>query len=617
MRGETSVLRLGGIRVQLHGGPMVIDAVTLDLHDGEIVCLVGESGSGKTTTALTAFGYCIPPLQMSQGEVALNGEVVKGAGGFARIRGTDVSYVPQNPATALNPSMRIRDAIADTMRGTVKDADERQRRALDMLGRVGLPATEDFGRRYPHQLSGGQQQRVCIAAALASDPKVVVLDEPTTGLDVVTQARILTELLRLRDEERVAMLYVTHDLAVASEIADRIVVMYGGYVVEEGPTEEVLRRPRHPYTRGLMAATPDHVTARVLEVMPGAPVDIADRPPGCPFAPRCDQKVDACEAALPELLELAPSHQVRCPESARTGQVDWAGQAAAAKGEAADLTNPVILDVVDLTAEHVSRHGRVVAATGISFSLRTSECVALVGESGSGKTTIARVVAGLHPTWQGQLLLDGEPVAAMARRRTREQRRRVQIVFQSPSDALNPRHTVGEALSRPAMTLRGLSRQDAQREVESLLDAVRLPARYATRYPRELSGGQKQRVAIARALAADPEVIVCDEITSALDVSVQARIIELLRDLRRDRNVSLLFITHDLGVVAAIADEVLVLEKGLICESGRTERVLAAPQHEYTQRLLRSAPSLSSAIGTWDANGSKGNAGGPAPTGSA
>ena len=598
-----SGLDLDGVQVRVRNGPVVIDEVTLDLRRGEIVCLVGESGSGKTTTALAAFGYCAPMLTISAGRISVDGEVLDDAVDFAAIRGSLISYVPQNPSTALNPSMRVADAIADTMRAESIEGGNRHTRAIEMLGRVGLPATEDFGQRYPHQLSGGQQQRVCIAAALASRPKVVVLDEPTTGLDVVTQGRILDELLRLRDAEHVAMLYVTHDLAVAAQIADRVVVMYGGFVVEEGPTEEVLRRPRHPYTRGLMSATPDHVVSRVLEVMPGIPVDIAARPPGCLFAPRCDQKVASCDVDFPLLEWVATQHQVRCPEWSRTELVDWAGSAAKAAELASDLSRPVVLEVRGLSAEHRTRRGDVVAASGISFALRQGECVALVGESGSGKTTIARVVAGLHPTWDGHLLLGGEPLAAKARRRTREQRRRVQMVFQSPSDALNPRHTVAQALIRPAMTLRAMSRAAAELQVESLLDAVGLPQRYAARYPRELSGGQRQRVAIARALAADPEVIICDEVTSALDVSVQARILELLRDLRQERQVSLLFITHDLGVVAAIADEVLVLEKGLICESGKTADLLAAPEHDYTKKLLSAAPSLSEAIGVWDASG--------------
>jgi peptide/nickel transport system ATP-binding protein len=592
------VLQLDGVRVEVKGVATVIEAVTLELKRGEIVCLVGESGSGKTTTALTAFGYCSPTLTISAGRISVGGKTLTSPADFARIRGSGVAFVPQNPATALNPSMRVGAAVADMARGAGGDPDATARQ---MLARVGLPETDDFVRRFPHQLSGGQQQRVCIAAALAARPKVLVLDEPTTGLDVVTQARILQELVRLRDEEGVAMLYVTHDLSVAAQIADRIVVLYGGHIVEEGPAAEVLRRPRHPYTRGLMAATPDHVTARVLEVMPGRPVDIADRPPGCPFAPRCPQRVDRCEEALPPLEVRAPNHLVRCTEWQRTGQVDWAGQVAAAREAAADLDQAAVLQVVDLHAEHRTRYGAVAAATGISFQLPRGACVALVGESGSGKTTIARVVAGLHRTWTGQVLLDGEPLAPQARRRTREQRRRIQMVFQSPSDALNPRHTVADTVSRPAITLRGIGRRAAAAEVEALLDAVRLPARYARCYPRELSGGQRQRVAIAAALAAEPDVIICDEITSALDVSVQATVLELLRDLRQARDVSLLFITHDLGVVAAIADEVLVLDHGRICESGRTEALLANPEHEYTSRLLHSAPSLTASIGAWDA----------------
>jgi len=594
------ILGLNGVKVQVTHGATVIQDVDLELHPGEIVCLVGESGSGKTTTALTAFGYSATGLVLSEGHVSVDGQVISGEMQFRKIRGRKVAYVPQNPATALNPSMRIVDSIAETIHSDDVGAADKQASAIRMLGRVGLPQTEEFGQRFPHQLSGGQQQRVCIAVALASNPQIVVLDEPTTGLDVVTQDRILSELLRLRDEENVAMLYITHDLAVAAQVADRVVVMYGGYVVEEGPADEVLRRPWHPYTRGLMASTPDHLVARQLEVMPGGPVDIADRPPGCLFAPRCDQKVAACEARIPDLENVSAKHSVRCTEWTRTTAVEWGAKTAIATDES-DPDETVLLSVEDLRAEHRTRRGTVVAAAGISFQLKQGECLALVGESGSGKTTVARVIAGLHPTWSGQLLLRGEPLAPKARSRTRDQRRRIQIVFQSPTDALNPKHTVEQTLMWPARTLRRMSRTDAEEEVRSLLDAVQLPPRYAARYPRELSGGQRQRVAIARALAADPDVIICDEITSALDVSVQARILQLLADLRKERGVSLLFITHDLGVVATVAREVLVLDKGIICEAGKTSSILLNPEQEYTKQLLSSAPSLVEAVGAWDA----------------
>ncbi|MFZ0665709.1 MAG: ABC transporter ATP-binding protein [Acidimicrobiales bacterium] len=595
------ILGLQGVKVRVQRGPTIIEGVDLELHPGEIVCLVGESGSGKTTTALTVFGNSSSGLVMSEGRICIDDQVIEGEAAFRRVRGRKVAYVPQNPATSLNPSMRIVDAITETVRHKEESEVDRVAAAGRMLGRVGLPATVEFGLRFPHQLSGGQQQRVCIAIALAAEPEVVVLDEPTTGLDVVTQDRILTELLRLREEEHVAMLYITHDLAVAAKVADRVVVMYGGFVVEEGPAEAVLGRPWHPYTRGLMAAIPDHLAARDLEVMTGGPVDIADRPSGCPFAPRCPQKVDSCDEALPTLEKLSDVHLVRCTEWDRTPAIDWSERSATAEAHD-DSADSVLLDVGSLNAEHRSRHGSVVAAAGISFQLKEGACLALVGESGSGKTTIARVIAGLHTDWSGQLRLRGEQLAPKARNRTRDQRRRIQIVFQSPSDALNPKHSVGQALMWPARTLRGMSKAAAATEVQSMLDAVQLPARYAERYPRELSGGQCQRVAIARALAADPDVIICDEITSALDVSVQARILELLAELRRDRRVSLLFITHDLGVVSAVADEVLVLDKGVICETGTTNSILTSPQTPYTRQLLAAAPSLVEAINSWKAD---------------
>jgi peptide/nickel transport system ATP-binding protein len=587
------VLSVTALKVQVKNGATVVEMVDLELHRGEIVCLAGESGSGKTTTAHATFGYTDRGLVMSEGQVSVDGKAMTDQGTIRRIRGRKVAYVPQNPSTALNPSMRVIDIVADTMRGQ-PNGKAKQKAVLEILGHVGLPQTLDFARRFPHQLSGGQQQRVCIGTALASEPEVLVLDEPTTGLDVVTQQRILARLLELREKEHVAMLYITHDLAVAAQIADRVVVMYGGYVVEDGPASVVLGRPRHPYTRGLMMSTPDHLVTRPLQVMRGGPVDIAERPPGCPFSPRCDQSVPSCHSSLPELQVVAPAHTVRCTEFARTGVVDWSGHDVTEGAR----TAPIVLEVVDLTAEHRTRRaGNVVAARGISFGLREGGCVALVGESGSGKTTIARVVAGLHPTWSGQVLLGGEPLAPTARHRTREQRRRVQIVFQSPTDALNPKHSVAQALARPMGTLRGMSRSDAAKEMESLLEAVELPARYAEAYPYELSGGQRQRVAIARALAADPDVIICDEITSALDVSVQARVLQVLANLRKDRGVSLLFITHDLGVVAAVADEVLVLDQGVICETGSTRSILANPQQDYTRQLLKSAPSLLEAVG--------------------
>jgi peptide/nickel transport system ATP-binding protein len=607
---DRAVLRARGLRVELASGAAIIEDVSLDLRPGEILGLVGESGSGKTTTALSLFGYRERGVRAAQGDIEISGQALASEQAFRGARGRLVSYVPQDPGQSLNPSLRVAAAIEDMLRAHPAAPGG----AAELLDRVGLPSGPEFGRRYPHQLSGGQQQRVCIAVALASGPDVVVLDEPTTGLDVITQDRILAELLRLRDEQQVAMLYITHDLAVVSQIASRIAVMYAGRIVEQGTVDEILRQPRHPYTRGLLASTPDHLRPRVLQPMPGTVAAVGERPPGCAFAPRCAQRVARCETELPPLERTGGGHLARCFEWRATPPLP-AGPAppvltpavlasavlapsdpAAPEGlPAADGAAAVVLEATGLRAEYRSRHHTVVAARDVSFRLARGGCVALVGESGSGKTTIARVIAGLHPLAGGELRLDGVALPADARRRPRGQRRRIQIVFQNPAEALNPRHTVASAIARPARVLRGLSRAGAAAEVSRLLAAVRLPPQIARRYPGELSGGECQRVAIARALAGQPEILVCDEITSALDVSVQAVVLELLRDLRARLGISVIFITHDLGVVAAVAEQVLVLHDGAICEAGTAGQILGHPQHEYTRRLLAAAPSLSAA----------------------
>jgi peptide/nickel transport system ATP-binding protein len=589
-------LNAHNVRIELSSGDAVISGVDLRVEPGEILGLVGESGSGKTTTALSIFGYNAAGLEMTSGEIAIAGEALAQPKEFAGARGRLVSYVPQNPGTALNPANRVADAIEDMIRSE-RGAGELRR---SLLERVGLPGDRLFARRYPHQLSGGQQQRVCIAASLAPDPALVVLDEPTTGLDVVTQSRILAELLRLRDEQQVAMLYITHDLAVVAQIAGRIAVMYAGHIVEQGSAAEILRHPRHPYTRGLIDATPDHLRPRMLGAMPGIAAAVTDRPPGCPFAARCEQRVERCEAELPQFERVDEGHLVRCIRWRETPPTRWVPLPAATRAPAQE---PVILEVDGVSAEYRGTRGGTVVVDDVSFELAKRSCLAIVGESGSGKTTIARVIAGLHAPSAGRVLLAGEQLAALARKRSVEQRRRVQIVFQNPTEALNPRHTVADSLERPARQLRRLSPAQARAEVARLLEAVRLPARLAQRYPRELSGGERQRVAIARALAAGPEVLICDEITSALDVSVQAVVLELLRELGEELGLALIFITHDLGVVATIAQRTLVLESGAICEEGATRDLLDSPVHPYTRRLLDAAPSLSAAIDAWDALG--------------
>ena len=428
------------------------------------------------------------------------------------------------------------------------------------------------------------------------EPRVVVLDEPTTGLDVITQAAILEELQRVRQVHGISMVYVSHDLAVVAQVAERIAVIYAGRVVEEGPTEQIICHPRHPYTRGLLLSLPDHLKPRALNAMPGVAVGVGDRPPGCSFAARCPFKVGRCEEAMPALIEVGRGHYVRCLRAAEI--TDPAPAPLSVRSLDAKTAVP-LLAVDSLVAEHRTRSGSVIAARDVSFELARGECVGLVGESGSGKTTIARAIAGLHPISGGTITLDGEPLAGLAKRRSLVQRQRIQIIFQNPTDALNPRQTVQKAVARPAQLLRKLKSTEALAEVDRLLELVRLPKRVAHRYPTELSGGERQRIGIARALAARPDLIVCDEITSALDVSVQAAVLELLSDLRENLGLSLLFITHDLGVVATVAERTLVLDDGVICEAGSTATILGHPANAYTQRLLEAAPSMSHALAAW------------------
>jgi peptide/nickel transport system ATP-binding protein len=592
---QQALVRVDGLSVETVTGVPIIEDVSLWVGAGEALGVVGETGSGKTTSALAMLGYSQPGTEITRGSVVV-GDVTMTTGqerGQRRLRGKVVSYVPQNPAGSLNPSVRVGNAITEMVRAHLVDGDAVSSVA-DVFERVGLTSDIAFQRRYPHQLSGGQQQRVCIAVGLVCEPPVVVLDEPATGLDVVTQARLLEELARLRLDGGVSMIYVTHDLAVVAGFADRIAVMYAGRIIEMGPTAEILVQPKHPYTRGLLNSIPDHARPRRLRPIAGVAVGLEDRPHGCAFAPRCPLRIAECDAEMPSLLQIGTEHFTRC---LRPDDVDAPDSSAPVVMERVRREPAApLLSVRNLRAEHRGRGELVVAAADVSFTLGRGECVALVGESGSGKTTIARTIAGLHRPAGGEIALGGKELPSESRKRSKVERQQIQLVFQDPSDALNPRHTVHDAIARPARMLHGLSHSAADVEVNRLLKLVRLPERIATRYPAELSGGERQRVGIARALAAKPEVLVCDEITSALDVSVQAATLNLITDLQESLGLSLLLITHDLGVVSTIADRVLVLQHGSIVEEGTTREILKRPRHLYTKSLLAAAPSLSQAL---------------------
>jgi peptide/nickel transport system ATP-binding protein len=582
------VVVVENLTVRARSGAVVLDGVSLAVRESESLGLVGESGSGKTTLGHALLGYARPGLKFAGGSVRLAGEELIGRpdAGLRPLRGRFISYVPQDPAAALNPGMRIGAQIREILRVHAADRDA-DRLAGELLRRVELPSGDAFQRRFPHQLSGGQQQRVAIAIALACEPRVVVLDEPTTGLDVVTQGLILEEVNRLRHELDVALVYVSHDLAAVSTVTDRVAVMYSGEILEQAELAAIIGRPRHPYTAGLVSSVPDHRRPQRLVGIPGVAPEDARLLPGCLFAPRCGLRIPECEQARPPVTDVAAGHLVRCIR-----WEDTTRPLPLPREMTPPLRQSALLAVSDLTARHRTRGLTTTAVDGVSFNVWPGSCVALVGESGSGKTTIARCLAGLHAPDGGSIEFGGERLAAVARRRTREQRRRIQLISQNPYESLNPRHTIADQIGWPARALRGVSKRESQSEVADLLGRVRLPARLGERYPGSLSGGERQRVAIARALAAHPDLLVCDEITSALDVSVQAAALDLLRDLQTELGLALLFITHDLGLVAAVADDVLVLERGTQVETGDTITVLHAPSAPYTRRLIGAAPTL-------------------------
>ncbi len=527
-----ALVEVAGLRVLARkeggGQAAIVKDVSFSIPKGEVLALIGESGSGKTTIALALLGYARRGCRIAAGSIRIGETRVLELGpeGLHRLRGRQVSYIAQSAAAAFNPMKTVMDQVVESalIHGTSTRAAA-QAKAIELFAALALPDPRNIGSRYPHQVSGGQLQRLMAAMALITDPELVVLDEPTTALDVTTQIEVLRAFKKVVRERGATAVYVSHDLAVVAQMADQILVLSDGEMRELGPTEEILLRPKHPYTKSLLAAA-------------------APQPRG--------NGVAAAETPLLEIRGLVAGY----------GRTDRSGMPATR-----------VLDQIDL-------------------AIPKGSAVGVIGESGSGKTTLARVVAGLVPAARGTVLFDGAPLPTNLQERTREQFRRIQIVFQNADTVLNPAHTVERILSRPLAFYHGLRGDASRKRVVELLGRVKLPATLAGRQSSELSGGQKQRVNLARALAAEPDLILCDEVTSALDTVVGAAILELLAELRRELGVSYMFISHDISTVRAVCDGVVVLYAGRKVDSGSRKAIAAPPFHPYADLLIASVPEL-------------------------
>ncbi len=589
----TSLLRLDGLGVRI-GTQDIVRDIALTLAPGEVLGLVGESGSGKTTIALALLGYR-PDGATFLGSVELDSREVLSLppADLQALRGRRIAYVPQNPTTALNPARRIGALMAEQLavHGLASDADSLGGALRD----VGLVDAPRVLASFPHQLSGGQQQRVVLALATLCAPDILVLDEPTTGLDVTTQAIVIAHLRRLRDERRIAMVYVTHDLDLLAGIATHLAVLYAGRMMESGPAEQVFSAPRHPYTRALLAATPslrrpDHrpqgLPGTLRRDLVGA---------GCPFAARCRHALPLCAMTLPATAEVGPGHLTACHVLPADPSTD--SDASAPADPAVPGGAPVLiahgLSVTYLPGGMIRRATPVLALSEANLALHRGEILAVVGESGSGKSTLAKAIAGMIPGHAGHLVLDGAPLAPSITNRTAEQRRKLQFVFQNPDASLNPRRRVGHILADALRAARpSLSLAEKNDAIAAALAEVRLPESHAGRYPDQLSGGERQRVALARALIANPEVLICDEVLSALDVSVQAGILALLAGLCRERNLAILFISHDLSAVRHLAHRVVVLYRGQTLAALSARKLLDSPHHPYVFQLVSASLGL-------------------------
>ena len=579
----------------------VLRGVSLSIAPGEAYGLVGESGCGKSTAAFAAMRYLPRNGKISNGSILFEGKDIVAINDdeVAKLRRSAISMVYQNPATALNPTIRIGKQIAEVFELNGVSSSDAMMMAEEALTRVQIADPVRVLRRYAHQLSGGMAQRVVIAMALASNPRLLVMDEPTTGLDATVEAEVLDLVRELRRDTGTAVLFISHNLGVIRNMCDRVGVLYAGALVEQGATSELFSNPSHPYTVGLLRCIPRgglHKSTDRLDTIPGTPPALGTNFDGCVFAARCSLADDKCRTQPPEMVTINGLHVARCFHSDKAGamprsieQIEYATQSTGHKAQVGDS----LLNISHLSKVFNQDGSKVRVINDVSLTLGVGETLGLVGESGSGKTTIAKLVLGLTPPEEGGVVtLDGKGLAKTLNRRDVTDVGAMQIVFQNPDQALNRRHSVTRIVSRAVERLRKFSLTAAIQRAHELLSGMRVDASLHSVRPVQLSGGLKQRVAIARAFAGAPQIVVCDEPTSALDVSVQAAILNLLVDLQKKDQTSFIFISHDLGVVRYISDKIAVLYLGRVVEFGTSQRVFSGPFHPYTEALLSSVPNI-------------------------
>jgi oligopeptide/dipeptide ABC transporter ATP-binding protein len=600
------LLTVDELRVQfkMRGGSVTaVDGPSFSIENGECLGIVGESGCGKTTTGMAIMGLLAGNGRITGGRILLDGTDLAALPEeqLRHVRGNDIALIPQDPLTALNPTTKIGRQIGEGFRihrgASVADAEKR---AIEVLEMVEMPRPKERVRQYPFELSGGLRQRVIIAMGLVCEPKLLIADEPTTALDVTIQAQILDIFDQLRENLGMSVILITHDMGVIASRADRVVVMYAGKKAEEATTRTLFRTMRHPYTQALLASVPrlEHATKVTLRHIPGLPPDLSENLVGCRFAPRCTNVLDRCRVEDPPLVDEAGDghlyacfHPVDGPAEPPEALVEpTKAQDLAARAE--------LLRVDSLVKEFPIRRGllkrragAIHAVSGVSFTVREGETFGLVGESGCGKTTIGRLIVGIERAGKGSIVFLGEDVARMSARAARHSRRDRQMMFQDPYSSLNPRMRVREIIREPLQVQHMGTKKETIARVEELLASVGLDPRAGERHPHEFSGGQRQRIGLARALALSPKLIVADEPVSALDVSIQAQILNLMKQLQRDYGLSYIMVSHDLAVVYYMADTIGVMYLGKLVEVGDAESVFRTPVHPYTQGLLDAVPT--------------------------